>query len=451
MNNNWEYDYSELYHNNSANAPQQYSAGQGTPYEVPGPQKRGGGFKRVLACVLLVVFCFAAGYGGSYWGNVQAAKLAAEQQPGSSAPSDAGSSSGADSGAAASHPTAPAVHTGAMTTEEIAAKVRPSVVEVTTEHIVTSDYYFFGGQYVQSGAGSGVIISEDGYIITNNHVVSGASNVKVLLTDGSEYEAVVVGADSRSDIAVIKIEATGLSPAVIGDSDTLQVGEYAMAVGNPLGNFGGSVTDGIISGLNRSINVDSNTMQVLQTNAAISPGNSGGGLFNASGELIGIVNAKSADTDAEGLGFAIPVNTAISVAKDLIENGYVSGRPQMGVMVVSIENAQTAYKYGVNQLGVYVQSVNKGGAADVAGLQPGDRFISIDNTVINTSSDVTGVLDQHAVGDTINIQIARGSQIISITLTLEEAKPSAAAEEEQNSQSEAQPDLGFGSWTWPTR
>ena len=156
-----------------------------------------------------------------------------------------------------------------MTTTEIAAKVQPSVVEVTTESVVTNNFFF--GEYVQSGAGSGVILTEDGYIITNNHVVSGASQVTVRLQDGSEHAATVIGTDSRTDIAVIKIDATGLTPAAIGDSDALSVGDYVMAVGNPLGNFGGSVTDGIISGLDRSISVGNTVMHVLQTNAAISP------------------------------------------------------------------------------------------------------------------------------------------------------------------------------------
>lgn len=410
MNNNWEYDYSELYRGNTDARTDAYAPRE--QYAVP-VHKKGRGVMRFLAGLLVVACCFAAGYSGSYLAN---RNLPTVQ---SSSSVNTASSSGANgqTGGKANPAPTPASATGALTTTELAAKVQPSVVEITTESAVTSNFFF--GQYVRSGAGSGVILTEDGYIITNHHVVSGASQVKVRLTDGTEYDASVVGSDSRTDIAVIKIEATGLTPAAIGDSDALSVGEYVLAVGNPLGNFGGSVTDGIISGLDRSISINDNVMQVLQTNAAVSPGNSGGGLFNARGELIGIVNAKSSDSDAEGLGFAIPINTATHIADELMQNGFVSGRPQMGVMVVAITDAQTAYEYGVNQLGVYVKSVNEGSAAERAGLKPGDRFISIDNTFINSTGNITSVLDEHQVGDTISIQIVRGSQMVTLELTLE--------------------------------
>lgn len=422
MNNNWEYDYSELYQNNGQTAQRSTYEPQ-EQYAVP-VKKKGGWVRRVIASVLLVACCFGAGYGGSFLAN-QNASISSQDGPTLKTPS---SSSAANSGTGTSNP-APASATGAMTTTELAAMVQPSVVEVTTESVVTNNFFF--GDYVQSGAGSGVILTEDGYIVTNNHVVSGASQVTVRLQDGSEYPATVVGTDSRTDIAVIKIDATGLTPATLGDSDALRVGDYVMAVGNPLGNFGGSVTDGIISGLDRSISVENTVMHVLQTNAAISPGNSGGGLFNARGELVGIVNAKSSDEKAEGLGFAIPVNTAAQIAQELMQNGFVSGRPAMGVIVVSIEDAQTAYQYRVNQLGVYVQSVNEGSAAEAAGLQPGDRFLSIDETVINSSGDISNVLGEHAVGDTVSIQLVRGSRIVTVQLTLEESKPQASSETSQ--------------------
>ncbi len=419
MNNNWEYDYSELYQNNNQTAQRSTYEPQ-EQYAVP-VKKKGGWLGRVIASVLLVACCFGAGYGGFYLA-FQDANVSNKSGPTLNLPSSSGTSQQGGTGTTSP---APASATGAMTTTEIAAKVQPSVVEVTTESVVTNNFFF--GEYVQSGAGSGVILTEDGYIITNNHVVSGASQVTVRLQDGSEHAATVIGTDSRTDIAVIKIDATGLTPAAIGDSDALSVGDYVMAVGNPLGNFGGSVTDGIISGLDRSISVGNTVMHVLQTNAAISPGNSGGGLFNARGELVGIVNAKSSDEKAEGLGFAIPVNTAAQIAQELMQNGFVSGRPAMGVIVVSIEDAQTAYQYRVNQLGVYVQSVNEGSAAEAAGLQPGDRFISIDDTVIDTSADITNVMTEHAVGDTISIQLVRGSRVVTVQLTLEESKPQPAS------------------------
>ncbi|MDD8048000.1 MAG: trypsin-like peptidase domain-containing protein [Thomasclavelia sp.] len=228
--------------------------------------------------------------------------------------------------------------TSTLTSSELAKKVTPSVVAITTENVTTNNYWY--GNQVESGAGSGVVISEDGYIITCAHVVSSANSIKVETSDGKEYTAKLVGSDTSQDIAVIKIEASGLTAATIADSDKVIQGEESFAVGNPEGNFSGSITSGIVSALNRSITVslddDSDSQQsnpyssyqsssntvtltVLQTDAAVSPGNSGGGLFNADGELIGIVNAKSSDTDSEGLGFAIPSNTAIKIAKEIMQ------------------------------------------------------------------------------------------------------------------------------------
>ena len=295
----------------------------------------------------------------------------------------------------------------ALSTQDVASLVSPSVVVITTEQMVSSNNLWFGGSYVQSGAGSGVVISEDGYILTCAHVVNGATNVKVQLNgDDTQYDATVVGLDTASDIAVVKIEATGLTPAVVGDSDKLAVGEEVIAVGNPLGTLGGTVTNGIISALNRQITVENNAMTLIQTNAAVSPGNSGGGLFNANGELVGIVNAKSDSSDAEGLGFAIPINTAVNIAQELISSGYVA-RPELGVTVISIQDAQTAMQYGVSNYGVYIMSVNPGSGAEAAGLQKGDRIVSVGDAVVSTSSDVTSYIQNLNVGDVVSLQIER--------------------------------------------
>ena len=296
MNNNWEFDYSELYNNNNpgrnaqnTTAPEAESPLQGAPGPAGMPgmgvggapvpphaaQKKRGWGKRVAAGAAAVVFCGAVGFGGGYLGYTFA-------KGGSTGPviyQAPAASSGTGSAAGGTANTA-----DALSVTEIASKVGPSVVEVTTEAVTTNAFF---GQYVQSGAGSGVIITEDGYIITNNHVVSGASQVTVRTSDGTEYPATVVGADSKTDIAVLKIEATGLTPAVVGDSDSLQVGEFTLAVGNPLGELGGTVTDGIISALDREVTVENQTMNLLQTNAAVSPGNSGGPLVDAGGRLVG--------------------------------------------------------------------------------------------------------------------------------------------------------------------
>ena len=210
----------------------------------------------------------------------------------------------------------------ATTTSEIVKKTADSVVEIATEGVVTGN---FAQQYVTKGAGSGVIISADGYIITNHHVIEDAKTIKVTLRDGqTSYDATLIGSDEDNDIALLKVNAEGLTPATFGDSSSLAVGDYVVAIGNPLGTLGGTVTDGIISALAREVTIEGKNMTLLQTNAQISPGNSGGGLFNANGELVGVVNAKDSATEVEGIAFAIPINNVIDLIKDLQNYGYVS-------------------------------------------------------------------------------------------------------------------------------
>lgn len=434
MDNQWEYDYSNLYSGSNGNAgangnngnagaqrpgdtstystdascgyTPQGSVGAGGPADgqPPRPKKPVNG-KKILTGALCLVLAGAVGFGGGYLGAIAAG--GGSRVVYQTVQRDA--SSGDTTGSAAS----------TLSLTDVSSIVSPSVVAITTE-VMTSSNTWFGGQYVESGAGSGVIMSEDGYIITNNHVVSGASNVTVTLQDGSTHAATVVGADSQSDIAVVKIDATGLTPAVMGDSDKLAVGETVLAVGNPLGELSGTVTNGIVSALNREVTVNNQKMTLIQTNASISPGNSGGGLFNAEGDLIGIVNAKSVSDNAEGLGFAIPVNTAIQVATDLIQNGYVSGRPVMGVTVVTISDAQTAAQYGVSSYGVYVAEVTENGPAAQAGVQKGDRIVSVDDTLIESNNDLTDLISSHAVGDTLNVQLSRDRQLMNVQVTLGE-------------------------------
>ena len=437
MNHNWEFDYSNLY-NRQPNNTQQSSAPQGQPayrdpqpmYQTTGmnlppegeakpPKKENRWARRAGAAVALVAVCAGAGFGGGYLGGVAARGASSPvvyEQPkegDSTTTGSVGNDTGSTNGLSAD----------ALSISQIASIVSPSVVEVTTETISTNPFF---PQYVQDGAGSGVIISEDGYIITNAHVISGASQIKVRTSDKTEYEAELIGSDSKSDIAVLKIEATGLTPAVVGNSDNLVVGEFTLAVGNPMGTLGGTVTNGIISALNRDITVQGQTMNLLQTNAAVSPGNSGGGLFNEKGELIGIVNAKSAEEGAEGLGFAIPVNTAMEVAQSLIDNGYVTGRPALGIQVLAVSDWQMMVQYGVSQPGVYIIDVTEGSCADKAGLKAGDLFVSIDGNSVTGTVDVTGALDSHAVGDTLEIQVAREGKVVQVSVVLEEQSPQAA-------------------------
>ena len=414
MESKWEYDYSGLYQNGYNPAP---PTGSGPSGQMPGdggmpgapmgggepPRKKRGIGKKVLAGVLALVLVAAVSFGGGFAGYLVASKNGGQTVMYQAASGGSATSTSSTGGSLS----------------DVAGAVTPSVVVVTTEQIVT-DNYFWGGQQVLSGAGSGVILTTDGYIVTNYHVVEGAQQITVTLHDDSTYTATVVGSDQQSDIALLKIDATGLTPAVLGDSDSVQVGEVVIAVGNPMGTLGGTVTDGIVSALNRDISVEGNEMTLMQTSAAISPGNSGGGLFNTNGELIGIVNAKYSDEDAEGLGFAIPVNTMKTVVQDLLENGYVTGRPALGITVITVGDVQTAMQYGVSSLGVYVNSVDEGSGAEAAGMKAGDRIVSIGTQLVESTDDVTNALKSYNVGDVVEVQVDRGRELITLQVTLGE-------------------------------
>ena len=450
--NKWEYDYSSQDKNESGdtgypnvgssgmNTANQYNDPQPEPetaYTAPQTDNGAGGAtppvhpvqpqdaqppkkkkkfngKRVarsaVALVLAAAMGFMGGFVGARFGGNN--KVIIQQV-------ERSDSSSADSESAAEGTT---VSSG-MTTAQVAKTVSPSVVVITTEQVVYSQWSWYGQNQVESGAGSGVIISSDGYILTCAHVVDGASTITVTIGD-KDYTATLVGEDTTSDIAVIKIDADGLTPATVGNSDSLKVGQSVMAVGNPLGELGGTVTGGMISALNRSVTIQGsssvNTMSLIQMDASVSPGNSGGGLFNMNGELVGIVNAKSSSSDAEGLGFAIPINDAIKVAQELLENGYVTGRPYLGITYLAVTDAQTASQLGVNAYGVYVVEVVKGGPAEKAGLQAGDRIVSVDGTEIASKDDLGTLMQKHAAGDTLSITIAREGQMQTVNVTLGE-------------------------------
>ena len=387
---------------------------QGAP-QPPRKKKHAADGGRIVRSVVALVLAGAMGFLGGFAGAQLSGgtnRVVIQQ----AAPS-------ASSGSADSSISSAAAAGSSLTTEQVAELVSPSVVVITTEQVVYSQWSWYGQSQVESGAGSGVIISSDGYILTCAHVVDGASTITVTIDD-KDYSATLVGEDTTSDIAVVKIDATGLTPATVGDSDGLKVGQNVMAVGNPLGELGGTVTGGMISALNRSVTIQgsssTNTMSLIQMDASVSPGNSGGGLFNMSGELVGIVNAKSSDSDAEGLGFAIPINDAIKVAQELLENGYVTGRPYLGITYLAVEDAQTAAQLGVNAYGVYVVEVVKGGPAEKAGLQAGDRIVSVDGTEIASKDDLGTLMQKHAAGDTLSITIAREGQMQTVNVTLGE-------------------------------
>ena len=305
-----------------------------------------------------------------------------------------------------------------LSIQEIVAKNEDSVVAITTESVSTDSW---ARQYVTNGAGSGVVYSEDGYILTNNHVIEGASSITVTLHDNSTYDATVVAADSQTDVAVLKINASGLTPVTLGDSDSLSVGDLAVVIGNPLGTLAGTATEGIISGLEREITLDGKAMTLLQTSASVNPGNSGGGVFDQYGNLIGLVVAKSSGSDVEGLGFAIPVNTVKAVADSLIKDGYVTGRPALGITIVDLTSASEAMKYGVKVTGVYIKDVT-GESAKSAGLQSGDLIYMIDGSQVKSSDMLIREVQKHKVGDTVTLTIVRDDEIKDIEITLQQSK-----------------------------
>ncbi|NLD19721.1 MAG: trypsin-like serine protease [Clostridiales bacterium] len=305
-----------------------------------------------------------------------------------------------------------------LTIQEITDAAKPSVVEIKTESVASDSWM---QQYVTEGAGSGVIITNDGYIITNNHVIDGASKITVTAADEKEYSAELIGTDSISDVAVLKIDAKNLTPATYGNSTQLDVGDIAVAIGNPLGELGGTVTAGIISALDRQLSIDGKTMTLLQTDSSINPGNSGGGLFNGDGQLVGIVVAKSSGSDVEGLGFAIPINTAADVTQQLMEKGYVSGQPSTGMTYTESSGQQGGLDsfLGGGTTSVYIQSVNSNNAK-TAGFKAGDMVYAVDDEVISSFNVLSSIVTSHKVGDKLKFSIVRNGKTMNINLTLEE-------------------------------
>lgn len=297
----------------------------------------------------------------------------------------------------------------------VAKAVSPSVVGITNKTVARD---WFNNPVETSGVGSGVIFREDGYIVTNNHVIENAREIVVSLHDGSTLQGKVIGSDAATDIAVVKVDKTGLPAAKFGDSDKMVVGEPAIAIGNPLGlEFQGSVTSGVISALNRHLDVSE--IRLIQTDAPINPGNSGGALCNADGEVIGINSAKLAASGVEGMGFSIPINTAQKIIKDILEKGYVS-RPYLGVVIFD-ERTALQYGYELNiEKGVYVYRVTMGTGAAKAGIQPDDVILDVDGKEVNTVEEVRSIIASHNIGDTVDITLDRNNKKLKVKVVLQE-------------------------------
>ncbi len=415
--------YNEVFSNSQDTAPIQpvysdvYSDGYNSNPEPVKKAKKSGRKAALIAGTLALALC--VGFGGGMLGSYVAGNSNTKTIVQNGTSVNAKTTQGTDSGLNIIQ--ASKSDNGPTNIEEVVAKVKDSVVEITTE---VTKYGTFYGQYVAQGAGSGVIISNDGYIITNNHVIEDATSIKVTLTDGNKYDATLVGTDAELDVALLKIDADNLTVAVLGSSSELNVGETSIVIGNPLGQLGGTVTHGIISALNRSIKLDGKTMELLQTDAAINPGNSGGGLFDSDGNLVGIVVAKSTNssdgTSLEGLGFAIPIDNVKKILGDLKTKGYV-GRAVLGITAVDVFDDTTAARYNVTKQGVYVYSVTAGGAAEKAGLMVGDCILKFDGVELTSKEVLSSEISKHSAGDKVNLTIYRDGKEHEIEVVLTES------------------------------
>ncbi len=303
-----------------------------------------------------------------------------------------------------------------FTKAQIVEMSAPSVVGIDTITTATTNnfWYGYGQSYEVPGSGSGVILTEDGYIATCAHVVDGAKSVKVTLNDDTSYDAAIVGTDKKNDIAIIKIDAKDLTPAVVGDSETLTVGSEVIAIGNPLGELRGTATAGIISATNRTIEVEGQAMTLIQTDAAISPGNSGGGLFDATGKLIGIVNAKVSDSRA-----------VLDEISDLLNYGYVTGRPYLGVSTqdVTLRSRDRMWYYSDGTRCVMVEKVVSGSAAEAAGIQAGDLILKIGEKQIASGEELSSAIGEYKPGDKATLTIQRDGKESTVEVTFGEYKP----------------------------
>ncbi len=331
--------------------------------------------------------------------------------------------------------------TAELTTEQVVEKCLPSVVGIESQFTMATDNnngYFFGfnmpTESQSTGTGTGVVITKDGYIVTNAHVIYDsqygaglADNISVLLNENEKYDAEVIGYDTDCDLAVLKIDADNLTPAEFGNSDSLKLGESVTAIGNPLGfELMNTVTNGIISGLNRNITINDKSMNLIQTNSAINAGNSGGPLINKYGQVIGINSSKMSssygygEASIEGIGFAIPSNEVSAVVDDIMKYGYVTGKPQLGISCQDV--TETVSRMYNMPIGVYIVEVTDGSAADKAGLKSGDIITEIDGVEVTTSEELTAEKNKHNAGESIEITYMRNGEENKTSVKLDEVK-----------------------------
>lgn len=405
--------------------PPRYYTPDPPPAREKKPKKSGGSklFWKV-ACLCLVCALLGGGVGGVI-GSSLSGGPAAEGAAATPTPTSSGTL------------VTQAASAGAMSASDIYAAACQQVVGITTELTYQN---FFGQTSSQAVSGSGFIITEDGYILTNYHVISYAAQgnyaITVMTYDGTSYTAKIVGVDSSNDIAVLKIDATELTPVTFGDSDEMSVGDTVYAVGNPLGELQFTMTTGHVSALDRTITTDEGSVPInmFQIDAAVNSGNSGGPVYNDAGQVIGIVTAKYSSTGVEGLGFAIPINDAVNLANELMENGVVTNKVQLGITTQTVP-ASVAQYYNMVE-GAYVYSVNAGSCAEKAGLQIGDIITAVGGKAVASSDALKAALRSFAPGDTTELTVYRGGKTVTVTVTLDEADESTAAQQQTQQQTQ---------------
>ena len=435
---NYDSNYEPIQHQQSysyeCSGGPQPSASQPASQPEPAPQKKSGKAGKVVA---LLLACALVG-GGSGWG---AAALAQKNSSAAAAPAAASSDASVmleGQRQTAALQVASVDTSKLLTASEVYAQNVNSTVGITTS--ITTNY--FGYQTTAAAAGSGFILTQDGYILTNYHVVESSSSIKVTTYDGTSYDAQLIGYDESNDIAVLKIDATDLTPVVLGDSDSVSVGDSVVAIGNPLGELTFSLTAGAISALDRPVTLSSGTtMNLMQTDCAINSGNSGGALFNMYGEVIGITNAKysssssSSEASIDNIGFAIPINQVRSIVESIIQNGYII-KPYIGVTVTDVSSESQSY--GLPQ-GAAVRSVVEGSPAAEAGLQENDIITAANGDAITGSNDLVKLVKAASAGDTLELTVYRQGQTLTVTLTVGEQKQDALpAQTTDNTQSGSQ-------------
>ena len=330
-----------------------------------------------------------------------------------------------------------------MEPAEVYASVVNSAVSINCSATSTN---IFGQQTQTASSGSGFIITEDGYVVTNYHVVSGASSVEVTLYNGDTYDATVIGGDSDYDVAVLKINASGLQPVTLGESADVNVGDTVLAIGNPLGELTFSMSQGIVSSCDRAINVDGTPFNMIQVDCSINPGNSGGPLVNLYGEVVGIVSAKYStysSTTVEGLGFAIPISDVRSIITDIMENGAVTDKAYMAITAGTM-NEQMAAQFNIDVTeGVFVYSVVEGGAGDKAGLRLGDVITKMNDKNLTSRQDLSAAMKGYRAGDTVTLTVYRGGQYIEVELTFD-AQPQTTGSDDSSQSSDNSYGYGDG-------